>query len=113
MGMYMKTNIKRGRSTDMRCPNTECERIIAGEDFQRLLQRKDLLQYQDFMLNDNLRRDTNVCWCPKKKCGIPMIKESGCPMLKCPNCNYLFCANCKVDWHADITCEKYQAWKKE
>jgi hypothetical protein len=64
MKQYVTTAINDGRSTDMKCPNTEpeCKRIITHSEVQRIVDQKEFEKYQSFMLDSHLKLDPLARW---------------------------------------------------
>ena len=99
----------------IRCPHDGCKGLIKYEEVRMVLPPAEFDHYGQFLLDDALKKDPTVRWCPRPGCGTAMIAESDNPMMRCPKstCNFAFCKNCKEKWHTDLTCNMYQQWKKE
>jgi IBR domain, a half RING-finger domain len=113
--MYLKSQIMSGRCAQMKCPDPDCKRIVTSAEVQRSVERDVYDKYQEFMLQDHLKKDPDCRWCPKAGCEVAMIGNAANPMMRCPNptCQFTMCFNCRVEWHADCTCEQYQKWKAD
>lgn len=122
---YIETQIENGRSSDMQCIHPDCKRVLKIREITRIYAgaencKEVLDKYAEFMLVQNLKKDPNVFYCinpnrvkGKGRCENAMIRSSNSPMIACHHCEYTFCCECNVEWHADVTCEKFQEWKKE
>ncbi|KAJ7770584.1 hypothetical protein B0H16DRAFT_217558 [Mycena metata] len=61
----------------------------------------------------------NLLYCPHKGCNEPFDVDDVAPapsgvehadtLVQCPRCRGSLCKACKCVWHADLTCEMYQA----
>jgi len=115
LGDYFKSKIVEGTTRDITCPNTTCKRAITYNEVRHCVNKKIFLKYEEFLLSAALNDDPNCRWCPRPGCGTAMIGDPTRPMMLCPSpkCKFAFCFNCREEWHADVTCEKYQEWKLE
>ncbi|XP_048866204.1 LOW QUALITY PROTEIN: E3 ubiquitin-protein ligase RNF31 [Brienomyrus brachyistius] len=61
-----------------------------------------------------LIKDPKFLWCSHCSCGF--IYDGDQLKVTCFHCRNSFCAQCKKPWesqHAGLTCEQFQAWKRE
>eukprot|EP01100_Stratorugosa_tubuloviscum_P001772 TRINITY_DN139_c4_g1_i1.p1 TRINITY_DN139_c4_g1~~TRINITY_DN139_c4_g1_i1.p1 ORF type:complete len:726 (+),score=250.22 TRINITY_DN139_c4_g1_i1:68-2179(+) len=115
LGQYLKTKIVEGEVKEIKCPLTNCKMQIKASEIKHCVDEKVFKKFDEFALKNALEGMTDLRWCPKPECENAMIGDKSNPMMVCsnPECKFCFCFNCKEDWHADVTCEQYQEWKKE
>jgi hypothetical protein len=134
MRTYLRTMIvDQGRSSNLKCSQPNCvdtsssssqvstePRNLRFSEVKRCLRGDPESvaaweKYQDFLLEGSLRLDPNCRWCPRPGCGVPLIGDPSRPMMVCQSekCRFAYCFNCKEPWHADVSCEAYQCWKRE
>jgi hypothetical protein len=117
MGDYFTSKITQGEARDIKCPNSRCTCMATYDDVQQVF-KKDLKmaqKYEEFLLKNALDADPNCRYCPRPGCGYALFGNKHNPMIVCgrEQCKFTFCFNCREEWHADSTCEQYQAWKAE
>lgn len=115
MEMHIVTLIKSMKASSVTCPMPECKEHISHTEVKRCISEEEHERYQEFLLQDALKKDPACRWCPKPGCETAMIGDPNTPLMRCPKaeCNFSFCFNCKEKWHTDLTCAQYQAWKKD
>jgi len=115
MTQHMVSLINNNKSSHMECPIFQCSSPITYVEVKRSVNPEEFQRYEQFTLGGVLGLDDNCRWCPRRGCQTPTIGNPDSPMIRCPkpNCHFTYCFNCKVEWHADITCEQYEQWKKD
>jgi len=112
----LKTKINDGKVQDVRCPDPRCNVQIDYNQIRQIIRDNDIFaKYEQFNLKRALESMPDLRWCPRPGCQNAMIGSPDMPMMICSNetCRFSFCFVCKEEWHADISCEKYQEWKLE
>lgn len=115
MSQHIVTLNKSLRASALPCPIPDCAKLVGHAEVKRCLPADEFERYQQFLLQDALSKVGECRWCPNPGCGTAMIGDPSIPLMRCPkpDCHFSFCFNCKEKWHTDLTCEQYQAWKKE
>jgi len=96
----------------IKCPQENCEKLLENYEITQLVP-KSIYEKLDIILRDfaiETAKDMN--WCSTNNCGNVIIKSKETPMIFCYKCKYCWCSQCDVPWHADVTCQEYQTWKK-
>ncbi|KAG5654567.1 hypothetical protein H0H81_000092 [Sphagnurus paluster] len=94
----------------IRCPEClidEWPRGIEDDVAQRVLGQDGMVQWHHQKLLDSIPR----LFCPNPKCSslVEADEDNEDPQATCPSCQKLMCVPCRTAWHADLTCEEYQA----
>lgn len=113
---WASSRIQEAEVSTINCPERSCHQIISHNEIQLIVKDPEMLRkYEDFTLQQALEKMTDIRWCPKPSCGMAMVGGDGVLMMRCPreSCGFCFCYRCKEPWHADSTCEQYQAWKRD
>lgn len=108
---YLTLKIQDGESK-LKCPNKDCEEIIANNDINLILtdcddiverwnrnitrnqEREELFRNRpdDGSEEPDVEVDVDVKKCPY--CKYMVYKSEGCDAVKCPYCKHRFCFNC-------------------
>jgi len=116
LGQMLSVKINDGNVQDIKCPDPGCGSQIDYNQIKQIVKDENTFaKYEEFNLKKTLETIPNLRWCPRPGCGNGMIGSDDNPMMICSNdsCRFTFCFRCKEEWHADVTCEKYQEWKLE
>lgn len=94
----------------IKCPECTVEAWPAGiteSVAERVLSEKTMQLWHQQKTFDSLPR----LFCPNSKCSqfVQAHEDPDQPQAQCPSCQHLMCVPCRVPWHADITCEQFQA----
>lgn len=110
----MVTKIKGAEVQRIKCLHSACQYMATFVEVRHVLPVEEFARYNDFLLNEALKTESKISWCVRPGCSTPVINESGSPMVRCPkeSCRFAYCSQCKIEWHNDVTCEKYQEWKE-
>jgi len=99
------------------CPGctyaNEKEPAEIGQDLvQIVVDAKDYQNYLDKTLQKHAMTE-GLFTCPQPNCkGLAEIVAPNRQFM-CPVCHFTFCTVCLIPWHSNVTCEAYQAWKKD
>ncbi|XP_012688696.3 LOW QUALITY PROTEIN: E3 ubiquitin-protein ligase RNF31 [Clupea harengus] len=110
---------------DMVCPNCEEPDINDPEHLDNYfstldIQLRDCLEkdvfdlYHKKLTEHALIQDPKFLWCTH--CTNGFIYDGNQFKVTCQSCRKSFCAQCKKPWedqHEDVSCETFQAWKRE
>ena len=116
MQSYVESKIASREVKNIPCPMApECREHVSFDQVKHVLPYALFERYDAMLLDVTLDNDPNRRFCPRPGCGTAMLGDSRRPMMNCPRpgCNFAYCFNCREAWHADTTCELYQAWKIE
>jgi len=112
----LMVKINDGSVQEINCPDPTCGNQIDYNQIKQIVRdERTFAKYEEFNLKKTLETIPDLRWCPRPGCGNAMIGSNDNPMMICSNdsCRFSFCFRCKEEWHADVTCEKYQEWKVE
>ncbi|KAK7683547.1 hypothetical protein QCA50_013382 [Cerrena zonata] len=94
----------------IRCP--ECSLLewadgILDEIATKILSQHQMNIWHQQKLLDSMPRH----YCPNPRCSalVQLHDDPDEPQAQCPACQSLMCVPCRVIWHADMSCEEYQA----
>eukprot|EP00731_Ephydatia_muelleri_P036612 Em0290g1a len=71
---------------------------------------------QQKLIEYNLSREPNFCWCANDKCHAGFTNETGREKIACPICKKEMCFICKKPWeraHEGLTCDEFAQWKHD
>jgi len=113
---WVSSRIQEAEVSTIKCPERTCQQRINYQEIHLIVKDAETMRkYEDFTLQQALEKMTDIRWCPKPSCGMAMVGGNDTLMMRCPRetCGFCFCFRCKEPWHADSTCEQYQAWKRD
>ncbi|KAI8986715.1 hypothetical protein BD414DRAFT_486849 [Trametes punicea] len=89
------------------CPITQWPEGITDAVAEKVLSEKGMVLWHHQKLLDSLPR----FYCPNPRCStrLQLEEDSDDPQALCPSCDTQICVPCRVIWHADLSCEEYQA----
>mmetsp|Transcript_12202 Transcript_12202/g.20725 ORF Transcript_12202/g.20725 Transcript_12202/m.20725 type:complete len:329 (+) Transcript_12202:168-1154(+) len=100
---------------DIKCPIPECTHPMWSHgDVQYALPEDKWLLYLQRTFNRYASAADNIWQCPTANCGgVWELEGEGITLVNCNVCRGAWCHQCKEQWHADVTCEAFQRWKRE
>lgn len=113
---YIQMNVK-DRHIPINCMYTNCHEVIPERKCFEVLQEEEQLSY--LSLSGRPHGEPNFRQCPVPDCvGFDLLDlDTNTNDCVCFVCRHHWCCQCQVDLeksqHQGITCEKYQAWKKD
>jgi hypothetical protein len=116
MKSYIETKVEARDVRNIPCPmGPNCPEQVSFGQVMHVLPRSVFEKFDAMLLTVVLESDPSVRFCPRPNCGTAMVGDSRRPLMHCPKpgCNFAYCFNCREAWHADTTCDLYQAWKLE
>lgn len=110
---HIKTKIGQ-RITKIDCPSSDCSDLLDHFQIRYLLNNNELFKkFEEFLLTDKLDEMDDVSICPNKKCSKYCEKQEDEDKQVCPTCGFKFCFKCKKEYHPNLTCLEYKAWKSD
>ncbi|KAF1767530.1 hypothetical protein GCK72_007489 [Caenorhabditis remanei] len=111
---YITEKIKEGQS-EIECMAPKCQLIIPDEQVVKCISddTKVLDTYHRVILNNYVKTNVYLEWCPGIDCG-KAVKGSTCdPHLIVCTCGTRFCFACSNDWHEPVDCRQMKLWVKK
>ena len=87
--------IAQKRTTTLKCPNAQCNRIIEERDLHKIVYDKSKHdEIADIQLQEWIRQQPNAKQCPTANCGYAFLNEdSVAGNTQCPNCEKQYATN--------------------
>ena len=99
------------------CPSPKCCVKYKPEHFNHILPKKVFNKWE-YLISDFSIPSEEKTYCPFENCSVLLGKEDliekgvdECSS-KCPSCHRRFCTKCKVPWHGGMSCQRFQAIKR-
>ncbi|KAL4421593.1 hypothetical protein ABPG75_010884 [Micractinium tetrahymenae] len=98
------------RAFPVACPLPDCKKLISAAECGLVLTGEEMTALGQMEAEAAVGEGARL-FCPNPKCSQLLVaddKRADTP-IDCPHCEHKLCANCGVAWHADMTCQQYQA----
>ena len=109
---WVRSNVQRGLSNYITCPDGGCGLDFEYQDVQRALDSEaaadDWHKYENLRIRSYLSTLPNFVWCLSSGCQSGQVHdpENG-PIMTCVSCGFKTCAEHQVPWHEGATCDAY------
>lgn len=106
---WIASEIKRGAWRKIKCPGSECKRVLENYEIQHLITAKEFDQLENLLLRDALSTDSNFRWCQGPGCQSGHVHEGGYEdnIWRCGECGFRVCVFHDNTWHEGETCWEY------
>ena len=90
---------------DIRCPYDQCQEYIEEKIIKEYLSSSRYEDYLRYKLNNEMAKNSDIRWCPRKECGKWIKVSKPTLEVKC-QCGQLICYNCGESLHFGKTCQQ-------
>jgi len=99
-----------GSGMVIRCPMHQCNLVVPNSIWARILTPTLLAKRDKFLMDQFVRSQPDIVWCPGKECGRA-IKDPNqdCPEVNC-DCGHQFCFKCQEPTHRPCKCSWARQW---
>lgn len=102
---YFKSQIEDGNVKQLNCPDTSCRTEALPTEVKKLVDEALYSKYERMLYEITLSEMSDVVFCPRTHCQLPVVVEPDQTMGRCEGCLFTFCIMCQKSWHGIQPCE--------
>ncbi|XVF79372.1 hypothetical protein PTKIN_Ptkin14bG0216900 [Pterospermum kingtungense] len=107
---HMATKLKDENSIKVRCPESNCERLIKPSQCRSILPREVICRWEKALYYSETP-PIMVLQCPYEDCLVKFVdngKDVGVMKYDCPRCRRKICAECRDMEHQGMDCDEFK-----
>lgn len=101
---YFKVQIESGSVKALNCPETTCDSQALPSQVKSLVDPDLFAKYDKYLLQASLDEMSDIVYCPRPTCQLPVVLEQDTTMGVCQACRFAFCSLCKLTFHGISPC---------
>ena len=105
MAGYFKVKIEDGSVKALTCPSHDCNTQALPSQVKQLVTPELFTKYDKFLLQSSLDGMSDIVYCPRPSCQMPVLIEKESSMGVCPGCTFAFCIFCRLGYHGLAPCK--------